>query len=192
MGLLLLLVCQCNKKQPTTVVAENKQQIATSPIVNDRLALPDDHFKNEDYDDFDWSSLKSLKEKEIRLYDFEKFGDTIYYVETDKGKEISGRYYLLKTLVKNENGEVKLLAYMSESGLNVYLATYDPQQKIIDFLTVYTANDNANGPTDYFQTKIRKNIITRQIEKYELASDSSTFAEDLFYIDTTFHFKKIK
>lgn len=190
--LLLMLFWQCKKEQSTTLPASAPEETVIRQTASDTLALSDAHFRAEDYEDFDWDSQKPLKEKEIESYDFKKMGAPISYNETENGREISGWFYLIKTMAKNEKGEVKLLAYMSESTLDVYLATYDTVGKFIEFLVVYSDDANANGPTDYFQTEIKNNIITRKNDIYEAEPGTPNTVTEKFYITTDLHFKEIK
>ena len=99
------------------------------------------------------------------------------------------KYYLLKEIYKDKEGKILLLSRTSEMEAFAWLATYDTQEKLVDYQTVYYdewAESLVNNTSI-----IRDNCITLRQYQRDLGTGRESIKTKVFQINGDLKFKEL-
>lgn len=179
-GFILFLSCRSNTLQGQDIENSKTSKKTASTII----PLPNMIFDLEKFGENGIKNSHPLTAAEQKQFQLSEIDRPLYQSDLS-----DFNYYLLKEIYKGKEGKVLLLSRTAEMEAFAWLATYDLNDKLIDFKKVYY--DEWAESTENTTSVIKNNKITLSEYVMNLESGKETTKTKVFQIGSDLKFKEV-
>lgn len=168
-----------NEQQRNQAVA--KEKIITEQNKSGINPLPDMDFDAEQFGEKEIKNDQPLTAAANKQLQIEEIDRPLYQNDVSDFK-----YYLLKELYNGEKGKILLISRASEMENFAWLATYDAQDKLVDYKTVYYDEWAESAVRTTSAIRANKIIISQFMLDFETGNENKKV--NTFYVNEALKF----